>query len=109
MVTWVETHGIEVLVIYYLFAAISGGMPTPASDAGIAYRWIFSSINILNASFARLIATQFSASKVGSALNNPIATEGNQVATVQVQKVEPLSDGAVKVTTTETKEVGGKQ
>lgn len=108
MVTWVETHGIEVLVAYYLFAAISGGMPTPASNAGIAYRWVFSSINILNASFARLIATQFSESKVGSALNNPVSTPGNQVATVQVQTVEPMGANAVKVTTTETKEVGGK-
>lgn len=108
MVTWIEGHGIEVLIMYYVFAAITGGMPTPATNAGVAYRWVFSSVNILNASFARLIATQFSDSKVGSALNSPVSTPQNQVATVQVQTVEPLGAGAVKVTTTETKEVGGK-
>ena len=71
MVTWVETHGIEVVVIYYIFSAITGGMPTPVQTSGIAYRWIFSSINILNANFDRLIATQFWQSKVGMVLNAP--------------------------------------
>ena len=106
MLTWVETHGVETLVIYYVFAAITGGMPTPADSASIGYRWLFSSFSILNASLARLVATQFSGSKVGNALNNPVATAANPIATVQVQKVEQVGDNTVKVTTTETKEVG---
>lgn len=108
MVTWIETHGIETLIIYYVFAAITGGMPTPSDVSSVGYRWLFSSFSILNASLARLVATQFSASKVGAALNNPVSTPQNQVAVVQVQTVEPAGPNAVKVTTTETKEIGGK-
>lgn len=83
MVTWVESHGIEVVVIYYIFSAITGGMPTPAQDAGIMYRWVFSSVNILNANFARLIATQFSQTKVGLVLNAPQPAENPTPAEVQ--------------------------
>lgn len=87
MITWIESHGFEVLVMYYLFAAFTGGMPTPADNAGVAYRWIFSSFSLLNASVARLIATQLPSSKVGQAL-----TGQQPVATVVVAKpaaIEP--------------------
>lgn len=72
MVNWVETHGIEALLIYYAFAAVTGGMPTPDNTAGVVYRWAFSSFSILNASLARLVATQFSGSKLGQSLNSPV-------------------------------------
>jgi len=85
MITWVESHGIEVLVMYYVFAAFSGGMPTPDNNASVAYRWIFSSLSILNASIARLVATQLPASKMGQAL-----TGGPPVQSVVI--VEPPKD-----------------
>lgn len=106
MVNWVESHGFEALVIYYVFAAISGGMPTPADTAGVAYRWAFSSLSILNASLARLAATQFSGSKIGQALNAPVPLVSQPV--VQEQVVEPTAEGGLKVTTTETKGINQK-
>jgi hypothetical protein len=108
LVTWIEAHGIETLLMYYAFAAVTGGMPTPSDASSVGYRWLFGTFSALNASLARLVATQFSSSKLGSALNNPISTPQNQVSTVQVQTVEPAGPNAVKVTTTETKEIGGK-
>lgn len=81
---WVEHHGLETLVIYYVFAAVTGGMPTPADTASLAYRWLFSTFSILNGSLARLVATQLPASKVGQAL------QGTQpVNPVVVAKIEP--------------------
>ncbi len=81
---WIETHGIEALLLYYAFAAITGGMPTPPDGAGILYRWTFSTFSILNGSLARLVATQFPASKVGQSL------QGTQpVQPVVVAKIEP--------------------
>lgn len=65
---WLEHHGVEALVLYYVFNAITGGMPTPADSAGVIYRWAFSSFQILNGSIARLVATQFPASKMGQSL-----------------------------------------
>ena len=85
MITWVETHGIECLVMYYIFAAFSGGMPTPADNSGVGYRWIFSSLSILNASIARLVATQFPASKMGQSL-----TSGPPVSPVVVMQEDTL-------------------
>jgi len=88
MIAWVESHGIEVLVIYYVFAAFSGGMPTPSDNAGLAYRWMFSSLSLLNASVARLIATQLPSSKMGQALtgNPPVSA----VVVAKPEAVEPI-------------------
>lgn len=68
MLTWVEAHGFECLVGYYFFAAVSGGMPTPADSSSLLYRWAFSTLSILNGSLARLVATQLPASKIGQSL-----------------------------------------
>ena len=87
MIAWVESHGIEVLVIYYVFAAFSGGMPTPGDSASVAYRWIFSSLSILNASIARLVATQLPSSKMGQAL-----TSGPPVQSVVLEPPPPKEE-----------------
>lgn len=91
MIGWVETHGIEVLVMYYIFAAFSGGMPTPADDSGMGYRWLFSSLSILNASLARLAATQFPSSKLGQSLQN--AQPVQDVVTKKTPDAGKVSDG----------------
>lgn len=80
MLAWVEAHGFEVLIAYYLFSAFSGGMPTPTDNASVWYRWLFSSLSILNGSIARLVATQLPSSKVGQAL-----TSGPPVSSVVVE------------------------
>jgi hypothetical protein len=66
---------------YYVFAAFTGGMPTPTDNASVAYRWCFSSLSILNASLARLVATQLPSSKMGQAL-----TSGPPVSSVVLQQ-----------------------
>lgn len=91
MFNWIESHGIEVLIGYYIFAAFTGGMPTPTDNASVAYRWVFSSFSLLNASVARFIATQMPSTKMGQALSS-----GPPVAPVVVAKpeaVEPASKG----------------
>jgi hypothetical protein len=81
MLAWIESHGFEVLIAYYVFTAFSGGMPTPTDGASVMYRWIFSSLNILNGSLARLIATQSPSSKMGQAL-----TSGPPVSSVVIEE-----------------------
>lgn len=65
---WIEHHGVEAVLLYALFSAIVGGMPTPADNASVFYRWVFGTFNLLSASVARLVATQFPASKIGQSL-----------------------------------------
>lgn len=84
---WVEAHGIECLVGYYIFSAFSGGMPTPKDDSSVGYRWAFSSLSILNGSIARLIATQAPASKIGQALQS-----GPPIQPVVVAQIEPTKE-----------------
>lgn len=80
---WIEHHGVESLLLYALFSAIVGGMPTPADDAGVFYRWVFGTFNLLSASVARLVATQFPASKMGQALQGTQPVQPVVVAEVQ--------------------------
>lgn len=83
MIAWINAHGIGVLIGYYVFSAFTGGMPTPADNSSVMYRWAFSSLSILNASLARLVATQMPSSKMGQALNS-----GPPVASVVVENKE---------------------
>jgi hypothetical protein len=84
MLTWVEAHGMECLVMYYVFSAFSGGMPTPGDNSSVWYRWAFSTLNLLNANIARLVATQLPASKMGQAL-----TSGPPVQDVVLEPPKP--------------------
>lgn len=84
---WVEAHGIEVNVAYFLFSCIVGGMPTPKDTASVGYRWIFTTLSLAGAGFARVFATQLPESKLGQALQS-----GPPIAPVVVAKpdaVEP--------------------
>jgi hypothetical protein len=85
MLTWIEAHGFETLLMYYLFSAFTGGMPTPADTASVGYRWLFSSLSILNGSIARLVATQMSGTKMGQAL-----TSGPPVSPPVIAKPEAI-------------------
>ena len=84
---WIEHHGLETLLIYYAFSAVTGGMPTPSDTAGVLYRWTFSTFSILNGSLARLVATQLPASKIGQALQG-----AQPVQPVVVAEVNPKPD-----------------
>jgi len=86
---WVEAHGIECLIGYYFFSAFSGGMPTPKDDAPVYYRWLFSSLSILNGSIARLVATQAPASKMGQALTSGPPVQPVVVAQIELPKEQP--------------------
>lgn len=88
MLTWVEAHGFESLLIYFLFSAITGGMPTPSDNSGIAYRWIFSTFSLLSGSIARLVATQFSASKLGQSLQGTQPVQPVVVANINPPEVK---------------------
>lgn len=83
---WIEHHGIETLLIYALYSAIVGGMPTPGDASGVMYRWTFGTLNLLSASFARIVATQFPASKVGQALQGAQPVQPVVVAEVNPPK-----------------------
>ncbi len=45
------------LAAYYLFGALVGGMPAPTKDSGTAYRWAFSTLNILASNISRAKST----------------------------------------------------
>lgn len=84
---WVESHGIECLLSYFVFSCFVGGMPTPKDDSSVGYRWAFTSFTLLSAGLARFVATQFPESKMGQAL-----TSGPPVQPVVVAKIEPAKE-----------------
>jgi hypothetical protein len=86
---WLNSHGVGLLIGYYFFSAFSGGMPTPPDNSSIGYRWFFSSMQILNASWARLAATQFPASKIGQSLTGNPPVQPVVVASVNEPQSKP--------------------
>lgn len=88
MLTWVEAHGFECLLSYIVFIAVTGGMPTPSDKSGVAYRWTFTTFQLLSASFARLVATQFSGSKLGQSLQGAQPVQPPLLANINPPEVK---------------------
>lgn len=41
MTQWIESHGIECIIVYFVFAAIVGSMPPLPPEASYALRWLY--------------------------------------------------------------------
>ena len=42
MINWIETHGFEVLVIYWFFSAAVSNLPSPKQlNGGVFYHWFY--------------------------------------------------------------------
>ena len=53
MLHWIETHGFEMLVGYYLFATVVGALPTPANGNQF-YKFFFNFMHGLAANALRI-------------------------------------------------------
>ena len=52
---FIATHGVWVGIAgMWLFSALSGGMPDPTPQSGVAYRWIYGSLHILAANLDKV-------------------------------------------------------
>ncbi len=41
MLNWINSHGIEVLIIYWVFSAAISNMPTPKTEGDGFYHWVY--------------------------------------------------------------------
>ena len=58
MTSFLAAHQtIITLAAYYVFGALVGGMPAPSATSSNAYRWAFSSLNILASNISRAKST----------------------------------------------------
>ena len=53
----VEHQTVVVLVAYYIFGALVGGMPAPTATSSTTYKWAFGSLNILASNISRAKST----------------------------------------------------
>jgi hypothetical protein len=53
MTNWVESHGIEVILIYFAFAALVGSMPPLPPDASYWQRWAYGFLQLSSANLTR--------------------------------------------------------
>lgn len=47
MIHWIETHGVEVLVFYYVLISILGTMPPLPDSASYYQKWFFAAAHAL--------------------------------------------------------------
>jgi hypothetical protein len=55
MTTWVDAHGVGILIGWYVFSAVVSGMPAPATASSAAYRWLYHSLHLLAGDLERFL------------------------------------------------------
>lgn len=76
IVSFVNTHGIEVLLAYFVFSALVSGMPAPKPTASTGYVWLYNSLHALSGDLREVAAkyipgSQATASPTPSAPSAP--------------------------------------
>lgn len=57
MVAWIQTHGFQVLVGYYVLSAAISSLPSPTADSTKFYQWFFKFSNAIAANISRAYST----------------------------------------------------
>lgn len=55
---FINSHGFESLIAYYVFSAFVSGMPEPTSASGTAYRWAYQSLHVLTGDLSAMIGSR---------------------------------------------------
>lgn len=55
---FLQTHGLDALLAYFIFSAIVSGMPEPDATAGVGYRWAYHSLHILAGDLSQMIGSR---------------------------------------------------
>lgn len=55
---WIQNHGADALVAYYVFSAIVSSMPDPRPDASIAYSWAYHALHALSGDLSQYIGSR---------------------------------------------------
>ena len=51
MIEWINSHGVDVIVGYLVFAAVVGSMPALPENAGYLARWGYGTLHALSMNF----------------------------------------------------------
>lgn len=54
MIHFVNTHGIEVVIIYYVISAIFSTMPALPDSAGYFQKWAYMAIHVLSGNLSKI-------------------------------------------------------
>ncbi|MGH7184512.1 MAG: hypothetical protein ACREJN_21410 [Nitrospiraceae bacterium] len=57
MTTWIETHGIETLIIYYVVSSLISTMPPVADNSSYWIRWFYGFMHALAADWKQVAAS----------------------------------------------------
>jgi len=73
MLQWIEGHGIELIIAYYIFNAVVSGMPEPMPNGNAFYLWLYRSSHTLSGNIDRVMQTTGKVPKPGAPPNPPAA------------------------------------
>lgn len=55
---WIQTHGADAVLLYFVFSAVVSGMPEPDATAGLGYRWAYHSLHVLTGDLSQWIGSR---------------------------------------------------
>lgn len=55
-----DSHGLALLLGYYVFSAVVSGMPEATAQSGLAYRWAYNTLHILAGDLSAWIGSRAS-------------------------------------------------
>ncbi len=58
MMNFIQTHGADALLAYFVFSAFVSGMPDPTAGSGVGYRWAYASLHVLAGDLSQFIGSR---------------------------------------------------
>lgn len=58
MTGFIQTHGFDAMLAYFVFSAGISGMPEPSSSSSVGYSWLYHSLHILSGDLSSLFGSR---------------------------------------------------
>lgn len=55
MLNWIQTHGADALLAFYVFSACVSGMVPPTEKSSAVYKWAYSTLHTLSGDLSNFI------------------------------------------------------
>ena len=58
MIAFIQSHGADALILFYVFSAFVSSMPDPPPTASVAYVWLYGALHALSGDLSQYIGSR---------------------------------------------------
>jgi len=58
MFNFIQAHGADALIAFYIFSAFVSSMPDPPPNASLAYTWLYGALHALSGDLSQYIGSR---------------------------------------------------